>query len=93
MTLLEIRHDDSEIARRYLAPSAAAASWIDVLKGHPHEWRAWLRHLYVLTWPLSFFTRILIFIAVGLMWLALGIGGFIAARLAYIWVGERSPWD
>lgn len=93
MALLELRHDESEIARRCLAPSTAVAGWIDVLRGHPREWRTWLRHLYVLTWPLSFLARICIFVAVFLMWLTFGIAGFFAARLAYIWVGERSPWD
>lgn len=87
------RPDQFALARPYLAPSDRIASLIDDMKTPAYMWRAWLRHLYVLTWPLSLLTRITLFIAAGIAWIVLGFAGFIAARLAYIWVGERSPWD
>lgn len=81
------------IAQPYLAPADRVGCLIDDMKQPAYTWRKSLRHLYVLTWPFSLFTRMLIFVAVGLAWLVLGLGGFIAARLAYIWAGERSPWE
>lgn len=93
MALLELRDDGSDIAHRCLAPANRAASLIDDMKWPAYTWRKWLRYLYVLTWPLSLLTRIMIFVVIGVAWVVLGLAGVIAARLAYIWVGERSPWD
>lgn len=91
MSLIEHRHD--MIAERYFAPSERAASLIDHMREPPYRWRMWLRRLYVLTWPLSLVTRVTTLVALAVAWLILSFVGYIAARLAYIWHGERSPWE
>lgn len=87
------RPDMFEIARPYLAPADRVGFLIDDMKQPAYMWRKWLRHLYVLTWPLSLLTHVMLFIVAGVTHLVLGFAGYIAARLAYIWAGERSPWE
>lgn len=93
MTQIVYRPDNFAIARPYLAPADRVGFLIDDMKQPAYTWRKWLRHLYVLTWPLSLLTRVVLFIVVGVTELVLGFAGHIAARLAYIWAGERSPWE
>lgn len=93
MSQIVYRPDAYDIARPYLAPSDRIGFLIDDMKQPAYTWRKWLRHLYVLTWPLSLITRIVMFLVMGITWLVVGFAGYVAARLAYIWAGERSPWE
>lgn len=79
-----------KIQQHAYALNEAVIAYADVIRSPAYTWPKFIRRAYVLTFPVTAPFRLLIWILLGFLFIATGIGGTIASRLAHIWVGIKS---
>lgn len=73
---------------RYWAPADRVGSAVHWLIRPAWTWPIGARRSYVLLFPLAALLRLIVLIAVMVVWLVLGISGSVACYLDSIWHGE-----